>query len=191
MLEAAKSLALRFNPNSGVIRSWDFGTEKGVVPTIIDNMMNLELLLWAFRESSDSSFYQISISHADITLKNHFREDFSTYHVLDYDSLTGEVLSKRTHQGYSDSSTWARGQAWGIYGYTMMYRETGLERYLDRARKATDLFISRLPVDVIPFWDFDAPDIPNAPKDASAAAILSSAMLELATYEEQPKSSKY
>ncbi|MEO1010489.1 MAG: glycoside hydrolase family 88 protein [Bacteroidota bacterium] len=188
---ASNSLTSRYNPKSGVIRSWDWGTEKGVEPTIIDNMMNLELLMWAFGETRDSTYYYVTLSHADTTLKNHFRKDFSTYHVVDYDSISGKVIGKRTVQGHSKNSMWARGQAWAIYGYAMMYRETGIPSYLEQAKRAADVFLGNLPQDGIPFWDFNAPDIPNSPKDASAGAITASALLELASFEEQPKKSMY
>jgi hypothetical protein len=163
----------------GLIRSWDFGAWK--FPVIIDNMMNLELLTWATRETGEPKFKEIAVSHADKTMANHFRVDASSVHVVDYDPATGTVRGRQTHQGYSDSSAWARGQAWGLYGYTMMFRETGNTNYLDQARRIASLIIShpRLPEDRIPYWDFDAPDIPNAPRDASAAAVMASALIEL------------
>lgn len=147
-------------------------------------MMNLELLMWAFRESGDSSFYKIAVSHADTTIKNHFRDDFSSWHVVSYDTITGKVETRQTHQGYSDGSAWARGQAWGLYGFVVMYRETGLQRYLDQAIGIASFMISHrnMPGDMIPYWDFDAPDIPAAMRDASAGAIMASALLELSGY---------
>jgi unsaturated chondroitin disaccharide hydrolase len=182
IIQAAKSLSTRFNPKTGVIKSWDHNTDKWTYPVIIDNMMNLELLFEATKLSGDSTFHKIAISHANTTMKNHFRSDFSSYHVIDYNPQTGEVIKKLTHQGYSDESAWARGQAWGLYGFTMCYRETGDKRYLFQAQQIAHFILSNpnLPKDMVPYWDYNAPDIPNAPRDASAAAITSSALYELA-----------
>jgi unsaturated chondroitin disaccharide hydrolase len=190
LIQAAKTAVSRFNPNVGTIKSWN--KKNGEHYTIIDNMMNLELLMWAFRETGDSTFYNVAVKHSDMTLKNHFRPDFTSYHVLVYDSATGKLIKKITAQGYSNHSMWARGNAWGIYGFTMMYRETGLERYLDIAEKAGNVFANRLPVDIIPYWDFDAPiDLYDSEqqtkKDASAGAIAASAFLELSTMTENER----
>jgi hypothetical protein len=184
LLDAAYSLSTRYKPNAKVIRSWDHNRDKWQCPVIIDNMMNLELLFWAFKESGDSTFYQIAVNHANSTMKNHFRPDYSTYHVVDYDTITGEVLNRQTHQGYADESTWSRGQAWALYGFTLMYRETGDQAYLDQANHIAEFIFthSRLPEDLIPYWDFDAPEIPNEPRDASAASITASALYELSLY---------
>jgi rhamnogalacturonyl hydrolase YesR len=191
MLEGAKSLATRFNPKYGVIKSWD-KHEGYDYPVIIDNMMNLEFLFWAARESNDKSFYNISISHADSTLKNHFRPDGSSYHVICYGE-GGKVLRKKTHQGYADESAWARGQAWAMYGYTVMYRETKLKRYLEQAEKIAKFYLNHpnLPKDKIPYWDFNALNIPNEERDASAAAITASALLELSKIVGGKKGQKY
>ncbi len=180
LLQGVESLISRFNPNVGTIKSWNSTPEDHL--TIIDNMMNLEYLFWASKVSGDLKYREIAGRHADMTLKNHFRSDGSSYHVLNYDPQIGEVKAKRTAQGYSDESSWARGQVWGGYGFTMMYRETGDPRYLEIAQKTLDRFIERLPDDIVPYWDFDAPNIPNEPKEASAAAIAASALLELSTY---------
>jgi uncharacterized protein YyaL (SSP411 family) len=179
LVEGAASLATRFNPAVGQLRSWDHGSWN--FPVIIDNMMNLEFLMSAARESGESRFKEISIAHADNTLKNHFRPDSSSFHVVDYDPATGEVLAKKTHQGAADDSAWARGQAWALYGYTMMFRETKNAAYLEQAVKVGNFILNhpRLPADKVPYWDFDAPGIPAAPRDASAAAIMASAFLEL------------
>jgi len=186
IIQAAKTLCTRFNPVTGVIKSWDFNSNsKWKYPVIIDNMMNLELLFEATKLTGDSSFYKIAISHANTTIKNHYRPDHSSYHVIDYDPVTGAVRQKITAQGYSDSSAWARGQAWGMYGFTMCYRETKDPLYLQQALKAADYILSRLPPDKIPYWDFDAPGIPNEPMDASAAAIAASALYELSTYTDK------
>lgn len=182
LLEGARSLSSRFHSNVGAIRSWD--NPRFSYPVIIDNLMNLEFLFWATKASGDSSFYRMAVTHANTDLKYRFREDNSSYHVLDFDSATGKLLRKMTHQGFSDSTCWSRGQAWGIYGYTVLYRETKNKRYLEQAEKAADYFIEHTDKidDHIPYWDFQAPDIPNVPRDASAAAITASAFFELSKY---------
>jgi len=192
LLESAKTLATRFNPKVGCIRSWDHHANQWGYPVIIDNMMNLELLFWAFDQTHDSLYYTIAISHANKTMQNHFRKDYSSWHVVDYDTITGKVIKKTTHQGYSDSSDWARGQAWGLYGFTMAYRYTKEKKYLDFAKHIARFILNnpKLPKDKVPYWDYDAPDIPQAPRDASAAAITSSALYELSTYT-SGKESKY
>ncbi|MBN7815200.1 glycoside hydrolase family 88 protein [Algoriphagus sp. YJ13C] len=182
LLQGSQSLIKRFDPTVGTIRSWDFGNWE--YPVIIDNMMNLEMLFWATKYSGDSIFYKVAVKHADTTLENHFRSDNSSYHVIDYEKATGKVKAKKTHQGFSDESAWARGQAWGLYGFTMVYRETGDKKYLEQAEKIADFYLNHpnLPEDMVPYWDFDAPDIPNAPRDASAAAVAASGLLELGRY---------
>ncbi|MDR0421618.1 MAG: glycoside hydrolase family 88 protein [Proteiniphilum sp.] len=184
ILEAARSLASRYKPEAKVIRSWDYTRNTWQCPVIIDNMMNLELLFKAFSESSDSTFYHIAVNHANTTMKNHFREDYSTWHVIDYDTITGEIRHRNTHQGYADGSTWSRGEAWALYGYTMTYRETGDETFLMQARNIAEFIFThpRLPEDLIPYWDYDAPGIPDEPRDVSAAAITASALYELSQY---------
>jgi uncharacterized protein YyaL (SSP411 family) len=147
-------------------------------------MMNLELLFWATRFSGDPTFYNIAVAHANTTLKNHYRPDNSSYHVVDYDTITNQVLAKKTHQGAADESAWARGQAWGLYGFTVMYRETNDKKYLEQAEKIATFYLNHpnMPADKVPYWDFNAPNIPNEPRDASAAAIAASALLELSGY---------
>jgi unsaturated chondroitin disaccharide hydrolase len=192
LITAAKSLSTRFRPNIGCIQSW--GSRKAwQCPVIIDNMMNLELLMDVFQLTGDSSFYKIAVSHADTTIKNHFRPDYSTYHVVSYDTITGGVEVKQTSQGAADESAWSRGQAWGLYGYTMMYRETKLERYLEQAQHIADFLINHpnLPEDKIPYWDFNAPGIPDTERDASAGAIMASALIELSGYADAERSKKY
>ena len=186
LLQSAYTLIRRYNPKVGCIRSWDHNRDKWQYPVIIDNMMNLELLFWAFRMSGDSIFYQVAVDHARTTMKNHFRKDYSSYHVIDYDTLTGAVLHKNTHQGYSDASAWSRGQAWGLYGYTMCYRETGLPEFLERAKQIASYIFSNptLPDDLIPYWDYNAPGIPDEPRDVSAATVTASALYELSMYDE-------
>ncbi|MDR1938447.1 MAG: glycoside hydrolase family 88 protein, partial [Tannerellaceae bacterium] len=189
----AESLASRFNPVIGCIKSWDHNTNKWQFPVIIDNMMNLEFLFWASRESGDSKYRDICISHADKTITNHFRPDYSSYHVVSYDTITGQVEKKNTHQGYADESAWARGQAWGLYGFVVMYRETQDVKYLEQAKNIAGFILNHpnLPADKIPFWDFNAPDIPNAKRDASAGAIICSALVELSGYVDEDLSKSY
>jgi rhamnogalacturonyl hydrolase YesR len=188
---AARSLSTRFDSTLGVIRSWD--NPQWHFPVIIDNMMNLELLCEAARLSGDSSFLKIAVSHADTTMKYHFRPDGSSFHLVDYGHSPGVIFRRQTHQGYSDDSAWARGQAWALYGYTMMFRETRKPEYLEQAIKTAGFIIDnpRLPADKIPYWDFDAPGIPDALRDASAAAIICSALLELSTFTDKNLSEKY
>ncbi|MBD8387173.1 alginate lyase family protein [Dysgonomonas sp. BGC7] len=192
IVQAAKTLSLRFNKKIGSIRSWDFNQKEWQYPVIIDNMMNLELLFETTKMTGDSSFYQIADAHAMTTLKNHFREDYSSFHVVDYDSISGLPRLKQTHQGYADQSAWARGQAWAIYGFTMSYRYTRRTEYLQLAENITNFIFSHpnLPKDLIPYWDFNDPSIPNAPRDASTACIIASALYELSKYSET-NSNKY
>jgi unsaturated chondroitin disaccharide hydrolase len=190
IIQAAKTLSKRFNKNTGTIKSWD-NTKKWGYPVIIDNMMNLELLFEATKLSGDSSFYHIAVSHANTTIKNHFRHDYSSYHVVDYDSLSsGKVIKKTTHQGYADESAWSRGQAWGLYGYTMCYRETKNIAYLQQAEKIAEFIFSNpnMPKDLVPYWDFNAPAIPNEERDVSAATVMASALYELSVYSANKKS---
>jgi unsaturated chondroitin disaccharide hydrolase len=192
LLTGAKSLCTRFHPNIGCIQSWN--SRKGwQCPVIIDNMMNLEFLMWAFKKSGDSSFYKICVSHSDTTIKNHFRADYSTFHVVSYDTITGKVEKKQTAQGAADESAWARGQSWGLYGYVVMYRETKLERYLIQATHIADFLINHpnLPEDKIPYWDYNAPGIPDALRDASAGSIMASALIELSSYVQPELGKKY
>jgi unsaturated chondroitin disaccharide hydrolase len=172
ILQAAKSLSKRFRPVAGCIQSWG-SNDRWQCPVIIDNMMNLELLFSAAKISGDSGFYNIAVTRANTTIKNHFRPDYSSYHVINYDTFTGKVLAKNTHQGYSDESAWARGQAWGLYGFTMSYGETRNKTYLNQAKHIADFILNNknLPDDMIPYWDFDAPNIPGELRDLSAAAI--------------------
>ena len=150
-------------------------------------MMNLELLFEAAKESGDSTLRDIAVKHAKTTMKNHFRPDYSSYHVVDYDTITGQVLHKHTHQGYAHESAWSRGQAWGLYGYTMCYRETGDKEFLNQAKHISDYIFDSpaLPDDLIPYWDYQAPGIPNEPRDVSAAAVTACALYELSMYDKE------
>ena len=191
LVTSAKSLSSRFNPKVGAIKSWDSKPSDFIV--IIDNMMNLELLFWATKVTGDSSFYNIAVTHANTTMKNHFRPDYSSYHVVNYNTETGAVQERKTAQGFADESAWARGQAWGLYGYTVMYRETKDKKYLEQAQHIADFMLHHpnLPADQIPYWDFNAPNIPNALRDASAGAITAAALLELCQYADKEKGNKY
>ena len=189
LVNSAKSLATRFNPKVGCIKSHNRGANDFVV--IIDNMMNLELLFNATHLTGDSTFYRIAVTHANTTLKNHFRTDFSSYHGLNYNPETGVIQNFQAGQGYSEQSAWARGQAWALYGYTLMYRETRDKKYLEQAQAVARFLLNHpnMPADMVPYWDYTAPDIPNALRDASSAAIMSSALIELSGYVNQSQSS--
>ncbi|WP_372757399.1 glycoside hydrolase family 88 protein [Mariniflexile sp.] len=180
MLAAADTLATLYNPIVGAIQSWP--SKKEIYPhnTIIDNMMNLELLFWAAKNGENKELYKIAESHATVTMKHIVRPDNAVYHLGEFNDETGEFIKGHTHQGYADESMWARGQTWGIYGFAVAYRETGNKDFLNTSIILADHFLNRLPADGIPFWDFDDPKIPNAPKDASAAAIAACGMLEIA-----------
>ena len=184
ILDTADTLATLFNPIVGTILSWPREVEPRNWPhnTIMDNMINLEMLFWAAKNGGNPYLYDIAVSHADKTMKCQFRPDYTSYHVAVYDTITGNLIKGVTHQGYADSTMWARGQAWAIYGYTVVYRETKDPKYLDFVQKVTDVYLDRLPEDKVPYWDFDDPSIPDAPRDASAGAVVASALLELFTY---------
>lgn len=192
ILASADTLATLFNPNVGTILSWPRNVEMlGGHNTIMDNMINLEMLFWASKNGGDKRLYDIAVKHAETTMKYHFRPDHSCYHVAVYDPETGAFIKGMNHQGYADSSMWARGQAWAIYGYTVVYRETRDPKFLDFACKVADVYIDRLPDDYVPYWDFRDPEIPNVPRDASAAGIVASALLELQGYCDVTKAKNY
>ena len=198
IIEAANSLTTRFSEVTGCIKSWNYrkawnGKDEWFYPVIIDNMMNLELLYFASKVTGDTRYAKIATTHAETTAKNQLREDYSNYHVVDYDTLTGKVLHQATCQGFSDNSAWARGQAWAIYGYTMMARETGSPEYLAQAKHIARFLMNHpnMPADKVPYWDFDAPNIPDAPRDASAAAIMASALIELSQLDKSDEAKGY
>lgn len=193
MLQAARTLITRFSPKVGCIRSWDHNADRWKYPVIIDNMMNLEMLFEATKLTGDSTFYKIAVRHADTTMKNHFRDDYSSYHVVDYDPQTGKVRMQVTHQGYSDDSYWSRGQGWALYGYTMCYRYTHDKRYVAQAQGVAKFLLSlkNMPEDGIFYWDMKDPGIPNVPRDASAAALVASAMYELLGYVDAKEAKEY
>ncbi|MDD4920872.1 MAG: glycoside hydrolase family 88 protein [Bacteroidales bacterium] len=186
LLKGAEKLAGFYNKKVGTILSWPHMVQKMNWPhnTIMDNMMNLEILFWASKNGGDKKFYDIALSHAKVTKDNQFRPDGSCYHVAVYDTITGKFIKGLTNQGYNDESMWARGQAWAIYGYTMVYRETKDKKFLRFLEKITDLYLRKLPDDYVPYWDFCDPSIPNAPRDASSAAIVASGLLELSQLED-------
>lgn len=190
IVQTARSLITRFKPQAGVLQSWNvdkgWQSKRGwECPVIIDNMMNLELLFEATKLSGDSVFYNVAVSHADRTLKEHFRNDGSCFHVVDYSLSDGSVRNKQTAQGYSDNSVWSRGQAWAIYGYVVCYRETGDMKYLKQAIRTFEMLknYSNMPADCIPYWDMSCPDIPNTPRDVSAASCIASALYEISTFK--------
>lgn len=202
VLQSAKTLITRYNPKVKSIRSWDHNRDKWIYPVIIDNMMNLEMLFRATQLTGDSIYWEVAVNHANTTLKNHFRPDYSSYHVIDYDPQTGEVRKKQTAQGYSDDSFWSRGQAWGLYGYTLSYRFTKTPAYLKQAEGIADFFLNlpNMPEDLVPYWDMKAPEVDglkshvavqSVPRDASAAAIIASALYELCNYVSAEKGKQY
>lgn len=193
IVKSAQTLSTRFNENVRSLRSWDFNADAWEFPVIIDNMMNLELLFEATRISGDSTFHHLAIKHANTTLKNHFRSDNSSVHVVVYDTINGAVKEKVTHQGFDAESVWSRGQAWGIYGFTMSYRFTKDPAYLAQAEASAQFFLghTNLPEDGIPYWDLKDPALPDAVKDVSAATIIASALLELSTYSDNSEYAAY
>lgn len=210
LIQSAKSLLTRYSPVVGSIQSWSPRKSKNGnqwdFPVIIDNIMNLELLFWASKITGDQSYRNVAIRHAETTMKNHIRPDYSSYHVVSYNPSTGAPVYRQAAQGFSDNSTWSRGQAWGIYGFTTTYRETKDERFLKTAMGMADFYLNNatLPKDKVPLWDFNVgqpgflPDWefdPNTykeiPRDASAAAIASSALLELSQYAGKAKGKIY
>ena len=211
IIEAANSLCTRFSPKTGCIKSWNYrkswnGKDEWFYPVIIDNMMNLELLFHASKVTGDESFRKVAISHAEQVMHHQVRKDYSCFHIIYYDKKTGKPIKGETSQGYSDNSAWSRGQAWGIYGFTMCYRETKDKRFLKTAEKMADFYLDHpnLPSDKVAWWDFNAfqegytPGIRsnackmvNNYRDASAAACVASALLELSTYSKGSKSKKY
>ena len=194
LCNGARSLATRFNPAVGCTRSWDPAPDHIAAwkfPVIIDNMMNLELLLKGAELSGEDALRQVAESHAMTTMKNHYRSDGSCFHLVDYDPETGAVLRQQTVQGFADWSAWSRGQAWGLYAYTMMYRYTGKDTYLEQARKVADYLLPRLPEDGVPYWDYDSDLIPEDYRDASAGAVMASALVELSTFVQGEKSAGY
>ncbi len=179
----AKNLHGRYNKTVGAIRSWDFGHWE--FPVIIDNMMNLDFLFWAGKEFKKPEYVKASEQHAITTLKNHFRPDNSSYHVISYDTLSGRAIQKETHQGLTHESAWARGQAWGLYGYIMSYKETNNKIFLDHAIAIAKYIMEHPNVDAdkIPYWDYDIHNGgERAPRDASAAAVIASALIDLSKY---------
>lgn len=192
LMQGAQKLAALYNPKVGTILSWPHAVKNEGWPhnTIMDNMMNLQLLFFAASNGGPAEYRDMAISHARRTMENQFRKDYTSYHVALYDSVSGNFIKGCTNQGLNDDSFWARGQAWGIYGFTVVYRETKDKEFLRFLEKITDVYLSNLPEDYIPYWDFSDPKIPDAPRDASSAAIVSSALLELSVLEDNKEYSK-
>jgi hypothetical protein len=202
VVDAANTLITRYNPTIKAIRSWDHNKDKWKYPVIIDNMMNLEMLFEATRLTGDSTYYKIAVQHANTTMRNHFRNDYSSCHVVDYEPSTGDVRARQTAQGYSDDSFWSRGQGWGLYGYVMCYRYTKDMAYLRQSERIADFFINlpNMPADMIPYWDMNMPSVKgltpdnvdeNIPRDASAAAVVASGLYELSLYVDNEKAERY
>lgn len=196
ILASADSLATLFNPLVGTILSWPRERKPNNWPhnTIMDNMMNLDMMFWAARHGGNRLLYDLAVAHAKTTMDHHFRPDGGCYHVAVYDTITGQFIKGVTHQGLADNSLWARGQSWAIYGYTMVYRYTRQQVFLDFAQKVTDLYLRRLRAtsdDLIPLWDMDDPRGLKAPRDASAACVVASALLELQQYVGGAKGQAY
>ncbi|MCF3108242.1 glycoside hydrolase family 88 protein [Niabella sp. CC-SYL272] len=211
LVQSARSLATRFDPRVGSIKSWNrfvswHGNKTYYYPVIVDNLMNLELLFFASEVSGDTTYRHVAVTHARNAMKNQVRPDYSTYHVVCYDPASPAVVGRETAQGYADNSTWARGQAWAIYGFTMIYRFTKDPQFLKTAAGLADFYINHknLPADKIPYWDFNidqpgytpgiksnAPNVKTPYRDASAAAITASALLELSGYVDDRKAGSY
>ena len=192
IFRSAQSLSTRYRPSIKSIQSWN-GNKYFKCPVIIDNMMNLEMLDWVSDQGGDKKYKEIAINHSNTTMKNHYRADYSSWHVVDYDLQTGSIIRKATWQGAANCSSWSRGQSWGLYGYTMMYRFTKDKKYLKLARNIAKFLLNHpnLPEDKIPYWDYDAPKIPYAERDASAGAIMASALLELGQYTSGSEKQKF
>jgi unsaturated chondroitin disaccharide hydrolase len=196
-VQAARSLATRFDPTVGAIKSWDVDpndpeTPGWRFPVIIDNLMNLQLLFWAAGQpDGDPAFAQLATRHALTSMRVHLRPDGSTAHVALFDPVTGAFQRQETWQGQSATSTWSRGQAWAIHGFTDAYRESRRPELLDAAQRAADWYLARLPADRVPYWDFEAPDIPRAPRDASAAAIAAAGLAELGRLTAEERGAGY
>jgi rhamnogalacturonyl hydrolase YesR len=191
LVQGARSLATRFSPETGVIRAWDEGAWR--YPVIVDNMMNLGLLWFAYAETREESFREITLSHARKTQANHFRDNGSTFHLVDYDPVNGSILKRQTVQGFADDSAWARGQAWALTGFAALARVSKDRTWLSQSQKVADFVLNHphLPADGIPYWDFDATDIPNAPRDASSAAVMAVGLLDLAQQLGEPAGAPY
>jgi len=196
VMEAARSLATRYNPAVGAIKSWDLENATDArrgwkYPVIIDNLMNLELLFWAGSHGGDSAWARIAERHALTSARAHVRADGSTAHVALFDPTTGALERTTTWQGYADTSAWARGQAWAIHGLSAAYGRTRQPDLLRAAQRAADWFTLHLPADGVPYWDFRHPDIPNTERDASAAAIAASGLYDLARRSDAPSAERY
>lgn len=192
IFRSAESLSTRYRPTMKSIQSWN-KNQYFNCPVIIDNMMNLEMLNWVSQHGGDPKFQQIAETHSNTSMKEFYRPDFSSFHVVDFDEKTGKVIRKTTHQGAANTSAWSRGQAWGLYGFITMYRDTKNEAYLTHAKNIAEFYLNHpnLPSDFVPYWDFDAGQQPLAKRDASAAAITASALMELGQFTKGAQKEKY
>jgi len=192
IFKSAESLATRYRPTLKLIQSWN-KNQYFNSPVIIDNLMNLEMMNWVSQNGGSPQYQKIAETHTNTAMKVFYRPDYSSYHVIDFDEKTGKILKKTTHQGAANSSAWSRGQAWGLYGFITMYRATKNVRYLTHAKNIAQFYLNHpnLPADLIPYWDFDAGQQPFAKRDASAAAITASALMELGRYTHGAEKEKY
>jgi unsaturated chondroitin disaccharide hydrolase len=188
-LQAAKTLSRRFNPRGKYFQAWgplDASPElRG--RAIVDTMMNLDLLFWASQKTGDLKYNQMAENHAHTVIRYQIRPDFSTSHVIDFDPQSGEFLKQDTHQGMSANSCWSRGQAWAVYGFCDCYRATGNDLYLETARNLAGYVLDNLPADLVPYWDYGSPEIPDDVRDSSAASIFASGLLNLSKLETDVK----
>jgi unsaturated chondroitin disaccharide hydrolase len=186
VLDAADTVARRYDPDVGMFRVWDARDDRTQYRVNIDAMMNMEMMFWAGQNGGDPRYAEMAEHHAERALRDLVRPDGSTYMFASYDQNTGALLNHFTKQGYATDSTWSRGQAWAVYGFTTAYRYTKDPRFLDAARHTAEWFVQHLPPDHVPYWDFDVPDKAKAPRDTSAAAVVASALLELSGDESDP-----
>lgn len=187
LLTAAHSLSTRYVPSMGYVRSRGDVTDLSNFPVIIDTMINIELLFWGARNGGDPAWAEMAHQHALNTYESHVRDDGSIHQTVNFDPVTGKIKEQGKEQGCRLETTWARGQAWAVYGFTVAYRETKDPRMLYAARKTADYFLSHVPLDKVPYWDFQAPHIPDEPRDSSAAAATASALIELSQLETNSK----
>jgi len=188
---AADKLISRFHEKGGFIQAWGELGAPDNYRLIIDCLLNMPLLYWATQVTEDEKYACIAKIHTATSVANLVRDDFSTYHTFFFDPETGEPTKGVTAQGYKDSSPWARGQAWGIYGLALSYHYTKDPKCIDLFYKITDFFIDRSPSDGICYWDLCFSDGDGEPKDSSAAAIAACGMLEMAKYLPANEAERY